>query len=243
MRAWARTHVGQVRATNEDAYWMGGLSSPPGAFFAAVADGMGGHQWGEVASQVAVGAARRALESAAAQSPDLGALVRAAVVEANRAVLDAAAATARPGLPMGTTLSCVLAVGDRAAVGHIGDSRAYLVRGGAARLLTDDHSLVGELLRNGDITEREAMVHPHRNVLTRALGGERGVDPDVTDVGLEAADRLVLCTDGLTSLVTAGEIAAVVAAAPAEAPERLVALANERGGHDNVTVIVLEHAG
>jgi len=261
VRGFARSDVGRVRQTNEDVCWLGALEAWPGSFFAAVADGMGGHQWGEVASNLAVAATRQGLEAGlgaaraadaagtagTAGTPgaagggeiDLGGLLRKAIIDANQTVIAAAAASERPGPPMGTTLSCALVLGDRAAIGHVGDSRAYLVRGAEARLLTVDHSLVGELLRTGDISEREAMVHPHRNVLTRALGTEGDTAPDMVELDFGPGDLLVLCTDGLTSLVAADEIAAAVAHDAASAPDRLVALANERGGHDNVTVMVL----
>jgi protein phosphatase len=142
---------------------------------------------------------------------------------------------------MGTTLVSVLVLEGRAALAHVGDSRAYLVRGGRIRQLTDDHSVVGELLRRREISEDAAREHPHRHVLTRALGVRPVVEPDLAELSPEPDDVFVLCSDGLTLHVADHEIAEHVVGAedPDACVETLVDLANARGGDDNITVLVL----
>jgi protein phosphatase len=146
---------------------------------------------------------------------------------------------------MGTTLVALLASGGRMALAHVGDSRAYRVRGRAIRRLTDDHTVVGELVRRGEISERAAEAHPHRHVLTRALGVRRAIEPDLLELELEAGDLYLLCSDGLTGHVADAEIPALVAGAPDldTAAARLIALANDRGGEDNVTVVLVACEG
>ncbi len=243
MRVSLASHVGRVRDLNEDHLCVWDVPGRPDHTLLVVADGMGGHQAGEVASRLAVDSLRRYLAKAlapdAAQA-DLARRLAGAIRAANRKVyrhgrgrMDLAG--------MGTTLTAALVAGDSLFLAHVGDSRAYMIRGGRIRQLTDDHSLVGELLRTGSLSEAEAMAHPQRHMLTRALGVERQTAVDVVRERLEPGDRLVLATDGLTALVSADEILAAVTN-PAEdfdqVAARLVGLANLRGGMDNVTVIV-----
>ncbi|HEY3314500.1 MAG TPA: Stp1/IreP family PP2C-type Ser/Thr phosphatase [Bacillota bacterium] len=242
-----RTDTGLVRKVNEDSYCVD-RRGPFGRCLLAVADGLGGQAAGEVASRVALEVMRQVLarsndsHPAGDSTPNTAreALVRAAQ-EANDRVYQMAA-----HLPeyqgMGTTLTTVLvpAEGGRQAVfSHVGDSRAYLVRNGVARQLTDDHSFVGELVRNGDLTEDEAMRHPHRNILTKALGTEDSVPVDSGLVDVEDGDCLVVCSDGLSNLVSADEVASAVGgkADLQEAVDGLVELAKARRGHDNITVV------
>ena len=172
-------------------------------------------------------------------SASLSEKLRYSVAAANREILSAA--HEKPELAgMGTTLVAILVGAERIALAHVGDSRAYLIRGGRIRQLTDDHSLVAELVRRREISEVAARGHPHRHVLTRALGVRRSVEPDLAELTPAAGDSFVLCSDGLTGHIDDEEIAQTVVAAPGieEACERLVALANERGGEDNITVIL-----
>lgn len=228
MQVGARSDIGRVRRVNEDAY-----CALPGLF--AVADGMGGHRAGEVASSLAVDVLTS--HPFARKTPEE---VQAVIQDANRRIYEDAVRQPKYA-GMGTTITVALIDGDRLVIGHVGDSRAYLVRQGYLRQLTADHSVVGELLRNGGLTQAEAVTHPHRNLLTRALGTSPEVLVDVVTEQLAGGDILILCTDGLTNLVDDDELIEIVTGHndPDDAVDRLVALANDRGGIDNVTVVVI----
>ncbi|RJQ04189.1 MAG: Stp1/IreP family PP2C-type Ser/Thr phosphatase [Bacillota bacterium] len=244
MRVSVRSDIGLVRQTNQDSYVHrvfergSGLDSPPVHVF-GVADGMGGYQAGEVASRLALDVVASEVEKAAKAGRPLGQALSEAMIEANREVV-------RQGLSdptctgMGTTVTVALVSGGVLHVGHVGDSRAYIVRGGKLEQVTQDHSLVGELVRNGDITEEQAQMHPQRNILTQAFGSDLRVKPDLSTASLQDGDMVFLCTDGLTGAIQTAEIEDILAAAGDldEAASKLVAIANERGGHDNVTVLV-----
>jgi protein phosphatase len=235
LRAAALSDVGLRRRANEDRYAV-----VPELGLYLVADGMGGHSAGQVASELAVQAARNALETLAETSAGLTDKLRYAVAAANREILSVA--QAKPELAgMGTTLVALLAAGERVALAHVGDSRAYLVRAGRIRQLTDDHSLVAELVRRREISELAARGHPHRHVLTRALGVHRSVEPDLVELTPTAEDVFVLCTDGLTGNVQDEEIAELVSCEDdlETACRRLVEVANARGGEDNITVVAV----
>jgi PPM family protein phosphatase len=231
-RSAGLSDTGRKRRQNEDAY----VCEPP---LFAIADGMGGAQAGEVASGLAAAAFE---EGAAAIHGEDGVatLVRAANARIfERAVHDPTVAG------MGTTAT--VAVVDESAgtmtLAHVGDSRAYRYRGGALEQLTTDHSLVGELVRSGRLTEDEAAVHPHRSVITRALGTDADVEVDTLTVEVVPGDLVLLCSDGLSAMVRDEEIARVLeatGAAPREAGEALIAAANAAGGEDNVTVVLFE---
>jgi len=231
----AASDVGQQRRANEDAY----VQAPAHGFF-AVADGMGGHAAGQLASRIACEALTKAVEVSASAGASLTERLRTAVLHANHEVFSTAAE--RPELTgMGTTVVGVLVADERAAVAHVGDSRAYRLRGGRLRQLTDDHSLVGELVRRREISPDAAREHPHRHVLTRALGVRPRVEPDLAEVELHPDDVFVLCSDGLTAHVHDDEIEKLVAGAVPleETCQRLIELANGRGGEDNITVLLL----
>jgi protein phosphatase len=224
--------TGRKRRQNEDAY----VCEPP---LFAIADGMGGAQAGEVASRLAAAAFE---EGAAAIQGEEG--VATIVRDANarifeRAVHDPAVAG------MGTTAT-VAVVDEPAAtvtLAHVGDSRAYLYRQGALEQLTSDHSLVGELVRSGRLTEDEAAVHPHRSVITRALGTDAEVEVDTLTLGVLPGDLVLLCSDGLSAMLRDEDIVRVLEStdgAPREAAEALVSAANQAGGEDNVTVVLFE---
>jgi protein phosphatase len=227
--AAAATDIGQVREGNEDAY----LVLPP---LFAVADGMGGHRGGEVASNLALQTIQSLFESREGELTEQ-------VERANRAVFERSQVD-REVAGMGTTLTAALVEGARARLAHVGDSRAYLLRAGELHLLTEDHTLVHRMVQEGEITPAEAETHPHRSILTRALGVEDVLQVDEGEVELVVGDRLLLCTDGLTAMVSEREIRAVLADTPDphEAVERLVRAANEAGGIDNITVVLLEVA-
>jgi protein phosphatase len=235
LRAAASTDVGLRRRINEDRY---ALAPEMGLYL--VADGMGGHTAGQVASELAAEAALQAIRALEGASASLAEKLRYAVASANRAIYTTA--RDRPELAgMGTTFVSLLAGEGRAALAHVGDSRAYLVRGGRIRQLTDDHSIVGELLRRNEISEDAAREHPHRHVLTRALGVRRAVEPDLAELTPLPGDVFVLCSDGLTNHVEDSEIAKMAAEGEElqETCERLIDLANGRGGEDNTTLVVV----
>lgn len=237
--AGGRSDVGLRRRTNEDRF---GEDAGVGLYL--VADGMGGHTAGQVASALAIDTTLDAVRAGTVGEGSLSERLRRAVAVANSRIFSAA--QARPEYTgMGTTLVALLVEGARAAIAHVGDSRAYRVREGRIRQLTDDHSVVGELQRRGAISADAAREHPHRHVLTRAVGVRPEIEPDLSEVGLEPGDVFVLCSDGLTHHVRDEEIAREVAAPgePSEACRRLVELANVRGGEDNVTVLVVRCDG
>ena len=225
----AITDPGRKRRRNEDSY----VVDPP---LFVVADGMGGAQAGEVASRLAAAAFREYHDAdELAAEPRLEAIIQ----EANRRIHDRAATdTGLSG--MGTTVTAAL-IGERSiAIGHVGDSRAYRVRDGRLEQLTEDHSLVADLIRSGRLTPEEAEAHPQRSVITRALGTDADVDVDTFAVEATPDDVFLICSDGLTSMVSEDEIGRTVAEAKAleEASKTLVKLANRRGGEDNITVIL-----
>jgi protein phosphatase len=227
IRVGAATDIGQVREGNEDSF----LVQDP---LFAVADGMGGHRGGEVASTLALATIRRLL---AAREGSLGDRVQ----EANRAVFERSQAD-REVAGMGTTLTAAELDGGRLRLAHVGDSRAYLFRDGRLRLLTEDHTLVHRMVLEGEITESEAESHPHRSILTRALGVDGAVEVDEDSLELHAGDRLLLCTDGLTGMVADEDIETTLGEVPdpQEAVERLVGAANRAGGVDNITAVILD---
>jgi protein phosphatase len=226
--AGAFSDSGRVRDNNEDAH----VVDERLALF-AIADGMGGHAAGEVASWTAIEALRAAIAN--------GRPVNDAIVQANDAIIERSATD--PALSgMGTTLTAVVvAGGSRLLVGHVGDSRAYLLRDGNLQQLTDDHSLVGELVREGRLTAEQAESHPQKAIVTRALGTDSEVDVDVYTVDVKVGDRVILCSDGLTDMVRERDIERIARSEidPQRAAERLVDAANSAGGVDNITVIVL----
>jgi protein phosphatase len=223
-----RTDVGRQRTANEDSLFV----SPP---LFAVADGMGGAKAGEVASAVAVEAVEQASESTEPAEAQLAGIVR----DANRRIYDLAVADeSRRG--MGTTLTLAKVHGDEVSLAHVGDSRAYRMREGELSQLTRDHSLVAELERSGQITPEAAEHHPQRSIITRALGPEPDVEVDTYTLAGREGDVFLICSDGLTSMISDEEVASIVRSAGSldEAAEALVRAANQSGGKDNITVIL-----
>ena len=219
--------IGKVREGNEDSV----LVEHP---LYAVADGMGGARGGEVASRMAI----ETLEELARKGE--GSLTDQ-IRRANEVVFQRSMAD-RTVSGMGTTLTAAWVEGEEARLAHVGDSRAYLLRAGDFRQLTDDHTLVGRMVKAGEITREEADVHPHRNVLVRVLGTEPDLVVDETTVALLDGDRLLLCTDGLTGMVAEQQVQAILETEPdpQKAADRLVRAANRAGGIDNITVVLLD---
>lgn len=227
--------VGQVRQINQDA--SGEFSDPDsGRRLLVVADGMGGHRGGEVASRTAVDAIG---EVFAGGGDDSGELLRSALRAANDRVHRAAREDADLA-GMGTTGVCLLFErGGRGWVGHVGDSRAYHLRAGRLEQITDDHSVVGALIRMGQITEEEARRHPQRHEILRAIGTNDDVEVQIAPLDMGQGDKYLLCSDGLTNEVSNAEIAEVLGReAPEDAARVLVQMANLAGGSDNITVLI-----
>jgi serine/threonine protein phosphatase PrpC len=237
-RSHGATNPGRKRRRNEDAF----VCEPP---LFAVADGMGGAQAGEIASSLAATALAGALNGEVAPA-DAEATVVELIQEANRRVHQRATNDAAAS-GMGTTMTVALAgADDVVAIGHVGDSRAYLLRDGSLEQLTDDHSLVAELVRRGELSPEEAEVHPQRSVITRALGTDPDVDVDVFSVTGRSNDLFLLCSDGLSTMVDADAIAGIVAQHRFDlesATRALIKAANDSGGEDNITVVLFELDG
>lgn len=225
--AGAATDIGRVREGNEDSY----LVDAP---LYAVADGMGGHRGGEVASSLA-------LETIEAMFRAGDGTLADQVRAANRTVHERSLAD-RKVSGMGTTLTAIVVQEATARIAHVGDSRGYLLRAGDLRQITADHTLVARMVKAGEISRSEADVHPHRNVLTRSVGTEADVEVDENDLALLDGDRLLLCSDGLTDMVSEDQIQAILEAEPnpQRAADRLVKAANRAGGIDNITALVLD---
>jgi PPM family protein phosphatase len=220
--------TGRRRRRNEDNY----VAAPP---LFAVADGMGGAQAGEVASQLAASA----LEGGSSDEREGTDRIDALIQEANRRIFDRAS-TDPTASGMGTTMTVALVDGMTVAIGHVGDSRAYLVRGEQMEQLTDDHSLVNELVKTGKLSQQEAQVHPQRSVITRAVGTDPDVDVDGFTIEAEDGDIFLICSDGLSDMVDDEEILELVHQNRDDldkAVKALVGAANRGGGEDNITAV------
>ncbi|MFH1755785.1 MAG: Stp1/IreP family PP2C-type Ser/Thr phosphatase [Candidatus Latescibacterota bacterium] len=241
--ASSRTDTGKVRQQNEDSCGSFVPSDPDerekkGVLY-IVADGMGGHRGGEVASRLAVATIRAHYYSNQAITP--AAALAEAFQEANRLIYERSQSD-ETLIGMGTTCTAMLIIGQEAFFAHVGDSRAYLSREGALRQITEDHSLVGEMLRAGLITREDARTHPQRNVITKSLGVQKSVQADhpSTPFVIESGDVFLLCSDGLTALVSDDDIKSALGAADSNsACSQLIDLANQKGGLDNITVQVI----
>jgi protein phosphatase len=228
------THAGKVRQNNEDALLLG--EGKDETLF-VVADGIGGFEAGEVASSLAVDV----LKDLQPDEP-----FKAAIGEANRRIVAAGRGDEKLS-GMGTTVVAIRFGGKQgepvAEVAHVGDSRAYLVRGGDMNPITEDHSLVAELVRSGDLTRDEAAEHPQKNLITRALGADEEVDVDTSILPIEAGDRILLCSDGLSDMVSETVISEILAESqddPERAARVLLSAALDAGGNDNITIVVVD---
>ncbi len=229
----ARTHIGKVRASNQDAI----LVCPGKYGLYGVADGMGGHKAGDVASKIAVAVTEKALKNA---HPSVE-LLRSAIQEANLAIYEE-----QLGNPdysgMGTTMTLIWEDDDRVLLGHVGDSRAYCIREKAIRQISLDHSMVAEMVRRGVLTEEEARVHPYRNIITRALGTDETVEVDVEELEKRPGDLYLLCSDGLSEYVQDEGMLYILRKHRGleEAADVLLNLALEGGGRDNISLVLAE---
>ena len=234
MKSYGATHVGRVRAVNQDAYYL----PEAGESFAVVADGMGGHKAGEVASAMAVSEFTRWLRCAPVPTEET---VNYAVHEANRIIHRTAQREADKS-NMGTTLVSVWVDDEQVIECNVGDSRAYLLRGGALTQISRDHSLVGELVEEGKITKQEAMHHPHKNYITRAIGTSSMVQPEIRTLDRKSGDVWLLCSDGMSNYIEDGELERILReqADREKCVRQLIDLALERGGADNITVVLVD---
>jgi len=227
------TDTGRKRRRNEDAY----VCEPP---LFAIADGMGGAQAGEVASRLAAAALKESDARTLGGEERISDLIQ----EANRRVYDRSITDPNTS-GMGTTITVALVEDGNVAFGHVGDSRAYLIRGGRMEQVTEDHSLVNELMKSGKLSREEAETHPQRSVITRALGTDPDVDADTFTIEAKSGDVFLLCSDGLTDMVGEREILELVELNRQDidaALKSLVKAANRSGGEDNITVVAFEIA-
>jgi protein phosphatase len=239
------TDRGRRRENNQDQF----VVDEDNGFY-AIADGMGGHAAGEIASHIAIEALAEAMRQNDGSDPqddpaEAGQRLIHAVHEGNRRICESVLARGE-WRGMGTTIVALMTLGDRALIGHVGDSRAYLLRDGRLLRLTNDHSWVGEQVRLGLLTDEEAQQHPMRNIVTRAMGNRMELEVELNEANVEPGDTFLLCSDGLNSMLTDIEIRQTLEtnrADPQAACQALVDQANAHGGDDNVTVIVVSAPG
>jgi len=226
-----KTDKGLVRKENEDAFCI-----EKDLGFLAIADGMGGHASGEVASKMAIEILRDSVKKEGETLPDR---LNSGVKLANKTIYDASRSQSQLN-GMGTTLTAVQLDGNRLSIAHVGDSRVYLIRGGVIEQITDDHTIVSEQVAQGRMTREEAARSDMRNILSRALGIAPEVDVDIEALTVSEGDQFVLCSDGLSELISDDEILSEVQSSkkPEIVCDELVNLAIQRGGEDNITVIV-----
>lgn len=241
-RAAGMSDVGRCRQTNQDQFLV-----DTGLGVYAIADGMGGHAAGEVASDLAITALLDSLTDSASdahpQTPDeVASRLRDALHRGNLKICESMVTRAE-WRGMGTTMVALCTIGDTAVLGHVGDSRAYLLRDGALTQLTSDHSWVNEQVKLGLLTHEQAQRHPMRNIVTRALGNQSQVEVELHEEPIRPGDVFVLCSDGLNGMLTDAEIREVLLAheTPNAACRALVERANANGGEDNITVVILRH--
>jgi len=240
MKVFAKTDVGKARSTNEDFYYVSDEDESLKLYI--LADGMGGYNGGEIASRLGAMSVKGYIESnfdkISYEKENILELIRNAIEYANMVVYEKSKENEELQ-NMGTTLEVCLIYNNRAFIGHVGDSRIYRIRKDFIRRLTQDHSYVQQLVKDGTITKEEAEHHPKKNMLMKALGCTPFVEPDVTVKGFLKDDIIVMCSDGLTNMVSEQEIYEYVKTNINEASNQLVDRANEMGGYDNITVVVL----
>ena len=240
--AYAKSDVGKVREMNQDAYYISDSSSEVKLYL--LADGMGGYKGGEIASNLAIKCTKNYIENNFKETPkdreSLIQLIASSMEYANMVVYEKSREN-KEYEGMGTTLEVCLIYNNKAYIGHIGDSRIYRIRKTFIRKLTTDHSYVQKLVKDGTITKEEAEVHQKKNMLLKALGCNAFVEPDVAVKGFLKEDILLISSDGLTNMVKQEDIFQIATGNIEKAPQRLVDLANENGGMDNITVVIIKN--
>ncbi|MBW7574007.1 Stp1/IreP family PP2C-type Ser/Thr phosphatase [Caproiciproducens sp. AGMB10547] len=242
MKIFSKSDVGLVRQTNQDACKSGTFSE--NSAWAVVCDGMGGVNGGNIASEIAVDKISEGIVSSFQEEMTDGSvkdLMLTAIHSANLAIHDEAANHIQLA-GMGTTVVAVIVSGGIAHIAHAGDSRAYLITQNDIRQLTTDHSMVQEMVNNGDITEQQAKIHPQKNIITRALGVESSIQIDYSEYEFYSGSMLLICTDGLTNYIDAKQIFELSKTMDADSlTDKLVTLAKDCGGGDNITVVIIEN--
>lgn len=240
MKVFAKSDIGRAREMNQDAYYASQPSDTVGLYI--VADGMGGYNGGEIASSLAVTSAKNYIENNFAEiehtKEKLQELVKNAIEYANMIVYEKSKEIEQLE-GMGTTIEVALVHNNRVYIGHVGDSRIYRIRKNFIRKLTTDHSYVEKLVKDGTITRDQAEHHPKKNMLTNALGCTSYVEPDILVKGFQKDDILVLTTDGLTNMVSDDKIYSIVTDIIEVAADELIEKANQAGGLDNITVVIV----
>lgn len=242
MRVFAKSDIGKARETNQDSFYVSQPSEKTGLYI--VADGMGGYNGGDIASKLAVTAAKNYIETNFTKiehnKEEFKKLVKNAIEYANMVVYEKAAEN-KELEGMGTTIEIVLAHNDRVYIGHIGDSRIYRIRKNFMRKLTVDDSYVQKLIKDGTITKEQAVNHPKKNMLTKALGCVSFVEPVVSVKGFLKDDIIVITSDGLTNMVSEDKIYEIVTTNMENSAEELIKEANNAGGMDNITVVIINN--
>ncbi len=241
MQAFATSDIGKSRHINEDSYFASKPDDPIKLFI--VADGMGGYKGGEIASTMAVNAARNYIlsnfEKSKSDKETLLSLVKSSSQYANMVVYDKSRENEELK-NMGTTLDVCLIYDNKAFISHIGDSRIYRIRKDFMRKLTKDHSYVQQLVDEGKITKEESMTHPKKNMLIKALGCTEFIEPDNMIKGFIKGDIILMCTDGLTNMVSEKEIFEIIKSDTKDPSKELINKANEKGGLDNITAVIIK---
>ena len=243
MKAWGKTNIGRTRTENQDSFFLD-IMPEADMILCVVCDGMGGAKAGGVASEFASSVFIENMRSKLRMDMSveyISEIISESVAQANIKVYEKSLSDkAYEG--MGTTLVSAVLMGKQVVIGHVGDSRAYLLRPDGITRLTRDHSLVEDMVRMGDITEEEARNHPNKNLLTRAIGTTEEEKCDITIQEVNDGDFLLLCTDGLSSMVEEQEMLDEVyhGSEKQEICDRLINIANSRGGRDNITVVLIE---
>lgn len=239
IKAYAKTDIGKMREMNQDYFYVSNNELQ----LYILADGMGGYQGGEIASKLAVISVKNYIENNFNETPkdkeNLLKLISSSIEYANMVVYERAKEDNLEG--MGTTLEVCLIYNNKVYIGHIGDSRIYRIRKEFIRKLTQDHSYVQKLVKDGTITKEEAEHHPKKNMLMKALGCNAYVEPDVMMKIFQKEDILVICSDGLTNMVKQENIYNIVTKNIDTAADNLINLANENGGYDNITVVLIQN--
>jgi len=242
IKAYAKSDVGKVRELNEDSFYISDSLDEVQLYM--LADGMGGYKGGEIASRLAIQSAKNYIESNFKEiekdKDSIIQLVGSSIEYANMIVYEKSKENKELN-GMGTTLDVCLIYNNRVFIGHVGDSRVYRIRKEFMRKLTQDHSYVQKLVKDGTITKEEAVHHPQKNMLMKALGCNAFVEPDVMVKGFLKDDILIMNSDGLTNLVSQDDMFREAKKDIEQAPKELVKLANEKGGYDNITVIVIKN--
>lgn len=242
IKAYAKSDIGKIREKNQDAFYISDSLSEVQLYI--LADGMGGYNGGEIASNLAIQSAKNYIENNFKQIPkdrdSIIQLLGSSMEYANMVVFERAKED-KELEGMGTTLEICLIYNNKAFIGHVGDSRVYRIRKDFMRKLTQDHSYVQKLVKDGTITQEEAVHHPQKNMLMKALGCNAFVEPDVMVKGFLKDDILIMTSDGLTNLVSQDDIFKEAKKDIEQAPKELVKMANDKGGYDNITVVIIKN--